>query len=258
MSKRIFSKKRFGQNFLTDKHYQQQLIKFLRLEHNDHIVEIGPGRGALTAYILPQVKRYDAVEIDRDLIGILNTAFSQQANFFLHHADALRFCFDQLYQDQFLRVVGNLPYNIASPLLFHLFQWNRYVEDMHFMLQKEVALRVIAQPSKPSYGRLSVMTQYYCDAKLLMTVPADAFTPAPKVTSAFIQLIPKPVASLPAADARLFAQVVKEAFTYRRKTLSNSLKKYVDADTFRILNIDSMRRAETLSLNEFIQITNAI
>ena len=258
MNKKTFPKKRFGQNFLTDFHYLKRLVSLLRLKKNDHIVEIGPGKGALTQHALPLVFRYDAIEIDRDLVPFLEKNFGHFLTFFLHNVDALKFNFTNLHLGQPMRLIGNLPYNISSPLLFHLFSANHLIQDMHFMLQFEVAKRIVAKPNTSEYGRLSVMTQYFCHTKLLLKVPSEAFTPKPKVLSAFVLLIPKAKQMMNAQNEAVLSAVVKEAFTYRRKTLGNSLKKYISTNQLTALEIDSMRRAQTLSVDEFVKIANSI
>jgi 16S rRNA (adenine1518-N6/adenine1519-N6)-dimethyltransferase len=259
MANRLLAKKRFGQNFLIDLHYVNRLIASVELKKNDHIIEIGPGKGALTQYILPAVERYDAIEIDRDLVPILEKKFAHYPSFHLHCADALKFNFTKLHHKKPMRFIGNLPYNISSPLLFYLLlHTNTLTQDMHFMLQREVAERITAKAHTSQYGRLSVMTQYFCFVELLFSVPKEAFKPRPKVFSAFCRFIPKPLEMLTAKNHDVFANIVKEAFTYRRKVLANSLKKYVDSDTLRSLGINPIRRAETLSVDEFVKISNAI
>ena len=256
--KRYAAKKRFGQNFLTDSYYLERLVAELCLHQDDHVVEIGPGKGALTQYVLPKVSAYSAIEIDRDLIPLLKKKFHAQPKFHLYVADALKFNFSTLYQTTPLHFIGNLPYNIASPLLFHLFKFNPLIETMHFMLQREVAERITAEIKTPQYGRLSVMAQYFCNIELLLSVPPKAFSPKPKVFSAFCRFIPKQKTMLTANNERIFADIVKEAFTYRRKILGNSLKKYITFDELELLGINPMRRAETLSVNEFIKLSNTI
>jgi len=258
MNKKHFSKKRFGQNFLTDFNYLDRLTPALHLSKSDHVVEIGPGKGALTQYVLPHVSYYEAIEIDRDLILRLEKKFAHHSQFHLHVGDALKFDFETLCQKKQMRLIGNLPYNISSPLLFHLFKFNHLIKDMHFMLQREVAHRITAKTHTSQYGRLSVMTQYFCDVEFLLSVPPEAFTPKPKVFSAFCRFIPKPKEMLNAKNEIIFAKIVKEAFTYRRKVLANSLKKYITFDTLELLGINPTRRAETLSVDEFVQISNTM
>jgi len=258
MNKRYFAKKRFGQNFLTDLRYLERITERLCLNRDDHIIEIGPGKGALTQHVLRLVNYYDAIEIDRDLIPILEKKFSTHPQLHLHVEDALNFDFSTLHQKSQMRLIGNLPYNISSPLLFHLFKFNILIKDMHFMLQREVGERITAKTHTSQYGRLSVMAQYFCDVELLLLVPPKAFTPKPKVFSAFCRFTPKPKKMLNAKNEIFFAKIVKEAFTYRRKVLGNSLKKYITVDKLKLLEIDPMRRAETLSVDEFVQISNAL
>ena len=258
MNKRYLAKKRFGQNFLTNLQYLERLTRELSLDKRDHIVEIGPGKGALTQYVLPKVGYYDAIEIDRNLIPLLEKKFHPLQQFHLHVKDALKFDFSALYQKKPLRLIGNLPYNISSPLLFHVFQFNPLIKDMHFMLQREVAERITAKTHTSQYGRLSVMAQYFCDIQLLLLVPPEAFSPKPKVFSAFCRFIPKSKTLLNAKNEIIFAKIVKEAFNYRRKVLGNSLKKYITLDQLKSLGINPTRRAETLSVDEFVKLSNAM
>ena len=252
------AKKRFGQNFLTDQSVITSLIAAISPEPNDLMVEIGPGLGALTKPLLQKLKLLHVVEVDRDIIAWMKTEYSKPtyANnvINIHNADALKFDFASLGEN--LRVTGNLPYNISTPILFHLLDNVSHICDMHFMLQKEVVERMVAAPSTPAYGRLSVMLQYHLQMDYLITVPPEAFEPAPKVESAFVRCIPH--ASLPftAKNEAIFAKVVLAAFGQRRKTLRNTLKGLVEDDGFTALNISSQLRAENLSVADFVTIAN--
>ncbi len=212
-------------------------------------VEIGPGEGALTAYLLRSVDRLHAVEIDRELTGPLSARFGERL--VVHQEDALRFDFCTLGSS--LRVVGNLPYNISTPLLFHLIE-QPCVQAMVFLLQKEVVDRLAAGPGDAAYGRLSVMVQARCAVTPLFTVPPGAFTPPPKVDSRLVHLVPAP--PLRVADAAHFGRIVSAAFAQRRKMLRQSLKAWCTATDWQALGIDSTRRAETLTLEEFAQIAD--
>ncbi|CAN1513519.1 KsgA Dimethyladenosine transferase (rRNA methylation) [Methylophilaceae bacterium] len=252
------AKKRFGQNFLTDQSVITSLVAAISPEPNDLMVEIGPGLGALTKPLLQKLKLLHVVEVDRDIIAWMKTEYSKPAYaknaLNIHNADALKFDFTSLGEN--LRVTGNLPYNISTPILFHLLDNVSHICDMHFMLQKEVVERMVAAPSTPAYGRLSVMLQYHLQMDYLITVPPEAFEPAPKVESAFVRCIPH--ASLPftAKNEAIFAKVVLAAFGQRRKTLRNTLKGLVEDDGFTALNISSQLRAENLSVADFVSIAN--
>ncbi len=247
------AKKRFGQNFLTDQSVIASLVDAISPKTDDLMVEIGPGLGALTKPLLQKVNLLHVVEVDRDIIAWMQKEYANKA-IEIHNADALKFDFASLGSN--LRVTGNLPYNISTPILFHLLDNVASIKDMHFMLQKEVVERMVASPSTPAYGRLSVMLQYHLAMEYLITVPPEAFEPAPKVESAFVRCVPH--ASLPfiAKDEQHFAKIVLAAFGQRRKTLRNTLKGLLDDDGFAALNISSQLRAENLSLAQFVAISN--
>lgn len=247
-------RKQFGQNFLQDPLLIQCIIDCIRPEPGQHIVEIGPGRGALSFPLLKVAQPYTALEIDRDLVTYLKPHFQAVPDAQLISMDALDFDFSTL-QPQPLRVIGNLPYNISSPLLLHLMDYLGHIQDIHVMLQTEMAERIVAAPDSKDYGRLSVMLQYFCEAESLLDIPPHSFYPAPKVNSCFIRLIPHGQNSLNATEFERFSQVVKHAFQQRRKTLSNSLKGICSPEQFEQAGIDSKRRAETLSVAEFIQLS---
>ena len=250
-------RKRFGQHFLHDQNILRKIVHVIHLSREDHVVEIGPGQGALTRFLLDDVPHLDAVELDRDLVVYLREKYSSD-QLSVHAGDALHFNFQQLQKNTKLRVVGNLPYNISTPLLFHLFSQIACIQDMHFMLQKEVVLRLTAQTGDDDYGRLSVMTQYFCHADYLFSVSANAFTPPPQVASAIVRLVPKNHHPLTPQAFQIFSDIVKEAFNYRRKKLSNSLGRLVNAERLTAIGIDSHARAENVSLADYIRIAHAI
>lgn len=249
------ARKRFGQHFLQDNDVIDRIIAATAPQKDQHIVEIGPGFGALTYKILPQVLTLDVLEIDRDLAYNLQQQIKPSPQFNLHITDALGFDFTQLIP-QPLRIVGNLPYNISTPLLFHLLQNRHIIQDMHFMLQKEVVERIIATPKSKNYGRLSVMLQYHYNASKLFTVAANAFTPRPKVDSAILRLVPHRNRSLIANDATTFSQVVKLAFTHPRKMLSSNLQALLTPEQLHELSIAPTQRPGELSVADYVTIAN--
>ncbi len=246
------TRKRFGQNFLHDQNLISKIVNTINPQSDQHILEIGPGHGALTRLLIASNCHLDVIEIDRDLAAELRLTIPQLN---VIEADILDFDFTQLPTDQRLRVVGNLPYNISTPLIFKLFENLDNIQDMHFMLQLEVVNRIIADPSTPDYGRLSVMSQYYCQADKLFAVPPDAFVPRPKVTSAIVRLLPKESRE-EATDLKLFEKIVAQAFSMRRKTIRNSLKGFIDDSDFLALDLDQKSRAENLTLQNYIDIAN--
>jgi len=250
-------RKRFGQNFLHDPGVINRIVTAIAPDAGDHLVEIGPGRGALTGPLLDKTGRLDIVELDRDLVPRLEQHFADRGGLRIHNADALKFRFCEL-ADGPLRVVGNLPYNISTPLIFHLIAQAECIRDMHFMLQKEVVDRLAASPNSGDYGRLSVMVQYYCRVENLFGVPPGAFYPPPKVHSAVVRLTPHRKPPVAVDDPDILAQVVTRAFAQRRKTLRNTLKGTLDADVIAGCGIDPTRRAETLTLTEFATLANAL
>ena len=246
-------RKRFGQNFLTDRQVIHDIVYAIHPREGDIMVEIGPGLGALTRPLLDVLKHLHVVEIDRDIVQRLSREFPPE-RLTIHSADALNFDFGSVGER--IRVVGNLPYNISTPLLFHLSSFAEHIVDLHFMLQKEVVERMVAAPSTPEYGRLSVMLQYRFAMENLFTVPATAFHPAPKVESAVVRMLPLAANLRLAHDDELLAKVVSTAFAQRRKTLRNNLAAYLAAADFARLGIDSSRRAENLSVADFVHISN--
>ncbi len=256
------ARKRFGQNFLHDAHIIERIIASIAARDSQHIVEIGPGKGALTEHLLLTAGQLDAIELDRDLIPLLEQRFADYTQFRIHSADALQFDFSSLLNsaDEQLRLVGNLPYNISTPLIFRLLENVDIIEDMHFMLQKEVVERLTASPNSKAYGRLSILVQYLCHANQLFIVPPGAFSPAPKIDSAIVQLTPrKPLADsirLEHATLNDLSFIAKSAFAQRRKTLRNNLKKIITESDIKQCDIDPGRRAETLTISEFVALTN--
>ncbi len=246
------ARKRFGQNFLTDHGLISKIVSAINPQHTDNLIEIGPGRGAITRLLVEQCPGLKVIEIDRDLAGQLRLLYPELN---VIELDVLKQDFSELGLD--LRIVGNLPYNISTPILFKLFGQLDLIVDMYFMLQLEVVERLAATPGSSNFGRLSIMSQYYCDSELLFKVPPEAFVPKPKVTSAIVKLTPKSN-PLRAKDEAVFSQLVTQAFSMRRKTLRNSLKSLItDPSVFTQLDIDPARRPETLTLAEFIKLSDA-
>ncbi|MGM0569355.1 16S rRNA (adenine(1518)-N(6)/adenine(1519)-N(6))-dimethyltransferase RsmA [Marinobacter sp.] len=250
------ARKRFGQNFLHDPGVIERIVRSINPRPDDQIVEIGPGLGALTEELLAVNPRLQVVELDRDLIPVLRTKFFNYPDFRIHEADALRFDFSELAQDGPLRIVGNLPYNISTPLIFHLLEQSGVVKDMHFMLQKEVVQRLAAGPGDNNYGRLGIMAQYFCKVQPLFEVGPGAFRPAPKVDSAIVRLVPHDSLPHPARDLATLQMVVRTAFSARRKTLRKSLGNLISVEELQALGINDGLRPENLSLAEFVAIAD--
>jgi 16S rRNA (adenine1518-N6/adenine1519-N6)-dimethyltransferase len=252
-------RKRFGQNFLRDEGVISRIAGSIYAKANDHLVEIGPGQGALTESLISSGCQLDVIELDRDLVPGLLAAFSIHPRFKLHSADALKFDYAALTgAGEGLRVVGNLPYNISTPLIFKLLENATIIQDMHFMLQLEVVERLAASPGSKTWGRLGIMAQYQCQVEHLFDVPPEAFNPPPKVQSAIVRLTPWKDSPWPAYDEVQLRHIVQASFSQRRKTLRNNLKGIINADGLEALGIDPGARAETLELIQFIEITNAI
>jgi len=246
-------RKRFGQNFLIDDGIIHAIVNAIHPQAGETLVEIGPGLGALTRPLLERLPHLHAVELDRDIVARLQKIWPAE-RLSIHAGDALKFDFGQLGND--LRIVGNLPYNISSPLLFRLMEFAAYIRDMHFMLQKEVVERMVAAPSTHDYGRLSIMLQRRFHLAWLLDVPPTAFDPPPKVDSAVVRLIPKTPAEITVVDEALFARVVAAAFSQRRKTLRNTLASLLKSDDFARLEIDAGLRAENLAVGDYEKITH--
>jgi 16S rRNA (adenine1518-N6/adenine1519-N6)-dimethyltransferase len=247
-------RKRFGQHFLKDQYIIDNIITAIDPTSEDHLVEIGPGQGALTFPLMalyPELT-LTLIEIDRDLVQFLSAKIHK--NIQIYQSDVLKFDFSQLKKTP-IRIMGNLPYNISTPLLFHLLTYKNLIKDMHFMLQQEVVDRLSASPHTKAYGRLSIMIQYDFDVIPLFSVPPDAFSPPPKVNSAIVRLIPKmPVEKI--KNKALFEQIVREAFQHRRKTLKNALKNHLTEENMIKYNIDPTLRPEALSVDDYVKLCN--
>jgi len=248
-------RRRFGQHFLVDAHYVRRILDAIDPRPGDNIVEIGPGFAALTAELIGRARHITAIEIDRDLSARLRGEFPP-AQLTLHEADALTFDLAKLSER--LRVVGNLPYNISSPLLFHLASFADRVADVHVTLQKEVVARMTAEPATPDYGRLTVMLQATFRMTRLFVIPPGAFRPAPKVDSAIVRLVPLGATKPAIADEALFARIVAAAFGQRRKTLRNALASICDEGAMRGVKIDPAARGETLSVDDYVRLANGV
>ncbi|ANQ86052.1 dimethyladenosine transferase [Azoarcus olearius] len=249
------ARKRFGQNFLSDPNIIRRIIDAIRPREGDIMVEIGPGLGAMTTPLIERLGHLNVVEIDRDLIARLRETWTPE-QLTIHEGDALKFDFGSLGSP--LRVVGNLPYNISTPILFHLSTFADRVKDMTFMLQKEVVMRMVAEPGTEEYGRLSVMLQYRFRMARVFDVPPGAFRPAPKVMSSIVRMAPLPPEELGARDEALLGQIVTAAFGQRRKTLRNTLKDFLGEADFAALGLDPGLRGERLSVAEFVAIANHV
>ena len=247
------ARKRFGQNFLVDRSIVDAIVGAVRPQAGDQVVEIGPGLGALTEPLLAQVDHLHVVEIDRDLIARLKKKHPPE-RLSVHEGDALAFDFATIGER--LKIVGNLPYNISTPLLFHLADYANCVVDMHFMLQKEVVERMVAEPGDADFGRLSVMLQYRFWMEWLIDVPPESFDPPPKVESAVVRLIPKPASELKARNPDKLASVVLAAFAQRRKMLRNTLKGILDDAGFVALGINPTLRPEDVPVEDYVRIAN--
>jgi 16S rRNA (adenine1518-N6/adenine1519-N6)-dimethyltransferase len=247
------ARKRFGQNFLVDRQIIAAIISAIHPQPEDNLVEIGPGLGALTAPLLQILDHLTVIEIDRDIVEQLRRDYPQN-KLVIHSIDALQFDFSVLGANQ--RIVGNLPYNISTPLLFHLSRFSACIQDMHFMLQKEVVERMVAEPSTPDYGRLSVMLQYRFAMEQVFTVPPESFRPVPKVESAIVAMWPLGSDAPAASDEALFSRIVTAAFSQRRKTLRNTLSAYLTNTDFNCLGIDAGQRAENLTVQHYASIAD--
>ena len=247
------AKKKFGQNFLKDSSIIHAIIQSIQPLQDDLLVEIGPGLGALTKPLLEKTKHLFAIELDRDIVNWMQNQYSKN-NITIFNEDVLNFNFHQF--DKKIRIVGNLPYNISTPILFKCIEDIKIITDLHFMLQKEVVDRMIAAPSSSEYGRLSVMLQYYFAMEHLVHVPKESFDPEPKVESSFVRLIPYDNYPFAANNIDQFGKIVKEAFSQRRKTIRNTLKNFMNANDFENIDINPQLRAENLSVSDFVKISN--
>ena len=250
------ARKRFGQHFLHDKNIIDKILRFVDPQPNDKLLEIGPGQGALTLPLLTYCKQLTTVELDRDLIPELRRSAAQVGELKVINADILKVELDNLPGSGRLRIVGNLPYNISTPLMFHLLNSISQIQDMHFMVQKEVGKRIVAKVGTRNYGRLSVMIQYLCHCQYLFDVAPNCFTPPPKVDSAVIRLTPHSSPFVGVNDFTTFSEIVKTAFSQRRKTISNSLKSRLAPESFDYCQIDRRLRAENLTLQDFAKLAN--
>jgi 16S rRNA (adenine1518-N6/adenine1519-N6)-dimethyltransferase len=249
-------RKRFGQHFLTDPGVVDEIVRSIRPSSSDIVVEIGPGLAAITAPLLADAGSMHAIELDRDLAAQLRQRFGDEPKLTIHQADALRFDYSTLGNN--LRVVGNLPYNISTPLLFHLLKYRAYIADMHFMLQKEVVARMSAPPGSRAYGRLGIMLGCYFDIEALFDVDRQAFDPPPDVTSAIVRLTPLPEGSYDVRDAAKLSKLVATAFSQRRKTVRNALRKVADEALLESVGIDPGLRPEAIAIAEYVRLANAL
>lgn len=253
------ARKRFGQNFLTDNNVINRIVGAIAPD-NDHVmVEIGPGLGALTEPVASSIDNLTVVELDRDLVWRLQHHPVLKDKLTIHQGDALQFDFSQLVvPGKKLKVFGNLPYNISTPLMFHLFEFAELIETMHFMLQKEVVLRLSASPGTKAYGRLTVMAQYFCQVVPVLEVPPHSFAPPPKVDSAVVRLLPYAEKPFPCKDVNVLRQLCTTAFNMRRKTLRNNLKQVLSDEEFEQLGIDHNLRPEQISVEQYVAMANMV
>lgn len=251
------ARKRFGQNFLHDAGIIQRIVASLHAGPDDHFVEIGPGKGAITKPLAQQAGRLDVIEIDRDLAAALRTQ-PWFETITLHQTDALKFRFADIHNDRALRLVGNLPYNISTPLLFHILASHELFSDVHVMLQKEVVQRMTASPGSKAYGRLTVALAAFCEVESLFVIKPGSFSPAPQVDSAFARLTLLPAPLITPAEQPHFDTLVRQAFGQRRKQLGNALRSLLTTADFVTADIDPASRAETLSVQQFIALTRQI
>ncbi len=261
-------RKRFGQNFLINEQVISRIINSIHPQNNQHLVEIGPGQGVLTQFLADACQTLDLVEIDRDLVAFLKRKYGHQTHLTIHQLDALELDLSKLltsYKNTEgadnkvkLRLIGNLPYNISTPLMFHLLKQSEAIVDMHFMLQKEVADRITASPGSKKYARLSVITQYLCKASHLFDVAPESFNPQPKVWSSVVKLTPHVQPPVVIERFEVFNHLVTQAFSQRRKTLRNTLSSLLSAEQISSVDIDPGRRAETVSLKEFADLTGLL
>lgn len=251
-----YARKRFGQNFLNDQYIIDSIVAAINPTDQDAMVEIGPGLGALTEPVGEHLSSMTVVELDRDLAARLQTHPFLGPKLTIFQQDAMTFDFAKLADEKGkpIRVFGNLPYNISTPLMFHLFSFTRKVQDMHFMLQKEVVNRLCAGPGSKAYGRLTVMAQYYCQVIPVLEVPPESFTPPPKVDSAVVRLVPHTLSPYPELDVRVLSRITTEAFGKRRKTLRNSLGHLFNDDVLHSLGINLQLRAENISVAQYCQL----
>ena len=253
------ARKRFGQNFLHDQNIIGRIVNAINPQKADRLVEIGPGLGALTYPVLERVGELDVIELDRDIIPKLAAGAAQKGKLRIHSQDALTVDFRSLNtDDKMLKVYGNLPYNISTPLIFHLFEQADLIKEMHFMLQKEVVNRIAANAGESAYGRLGVMIQATARVEPLIDVPPESFAPAPKVDSGVIRIIPDADKRAQIQSMDMLKAVVRQAFSQRRKTLRNNLKELINTEEFAHLEIDPQDRPERLSVETYVHLANHI
>ncbi|WPC74475.1 16S rRNA (adenine(1518)-N(6)/adenine(1519)-N(6))-dimethyltransferase RsmA [Vibrio porteresiae] len=251
------ARKRFGQNFLNDPYIIDGIVSAINPLPGQNLVEIGPGLGALTEPVGREVDKMTVIELDRDLAERLRHHPELAKKLTIHEGDAMRFDFTQLVQEgNKLRIFGNLPYNISTPLMFHLFEFHKDVQDMHFMLQKEVVKRLAAGPGTKAYGRLTVMAQYFCKVVPVLEVPPTAFVPPPKVDSAVVRLVPYETLPHPTTNMKWLDRVVREGFNQRRKTVRNCYKGLLEAEQLEEFGINPTMRPENLTLEQFVKMAN--
>ncbi len=255
---RHVARKRFGQNFLHDQQVISRIISSIAPKPTDLLVEIGPGQAALTRPLLDSGAELHLIELDRDLVVRLEDKFAGESNITIHSCDALKANIPELIGNRPFRLIGNLPYNISTPLIFHVLQWNKLVIDMHFMLQKEVVDRMAAAPGSKTYGRLSVMTQYRANVMPLFDVLPESFVPVPRVCSSIVRLQPLKEPPVDAGSVENMSRVVTAAFSMRRKTLRNSLRDVLNEDQILAAGINPGQRAEQLSLSEFAALARSL
>ncbi|MFP3029153.1 MAG: 16S rRNA (adenine(1518)-N(6)/adenine(1519)-N(6))-dimethyltransferase RsmA [Arsenophonus sp.] len=255
-----FARKRFGQIFLTDRFIIDNIVTAFNPKPNQAIVEIGPGLGALTLPVTKHIENITVIELDRDLAARLASHPALSPKLTIIQNDALTIDFGAIAKEkgQPLRVFANLPYNISTPLIFHLFSYANAIYDINFMLQKEVVNRLVARANTKAYGRLSVMAQYYCQIIPILSVPSSAFTPAPKVDSAVVRLIPHQLNPYPICDVKLLSLVTRQAFNQRRKIIRNSLSYLFGEDDFKQLGIDLNYRAENISVENYCNLARRL
>ncbi len=256
MSRDHRPRKRFGQHFLTDQTTIEKIVAAIQPQSSEIIVEIGPGKAAISEPLANLAGVFHAIEFDRDLAALLKRQFAMQPNVTIHEADALRFDISSLGND--LRIVGNLPYNISTPLLFRLTECRHVIRDMHFMLQKEVVDRMAAPPGNKTYGRLSIMLGCYMEIEPLFDVPAAAFSPQPKVTSSIVRLRPLPDDAYAITDHEKLSGIVAEAFSQRRKTLRNALRASATEDDLIAAGMDPASRPERATIANYVTLANHI
>lgn len=252
------ARKRFGQNFLNDPFIIDSIVSAINPQKGEALVEIGPGLAALTEPVGERLDKLTVIELDRDLAARLKTHPFLGPKLTIYQQDAMTMDFGELarQEGQALRVFGNLPYNISTPLMFHLFSYTDAIKDMHFMLQKEVVNRLVAGPNSKAYGRLSVMAQYYCQVIPVLEVPPGSFTPPPKVDSAVVRLVPHAELPHPVKELRILSRLTTEAFNQRRKTIRNSLGNLFSPEVLTELGIDPALRAENVSVVQYCQMAN--